>query len=367
MSDNFEHRLKERVKELSALHATARLLQENDRSLEETLQAVAELLPPALQYPEAAAASIRWGERRWSTAGFRDRPWRQLETFRLRNGVTGSVETVYLEHRPTPPEGPFLAEERDLIRSVAEMVRAFLQRGIDDAEIIAINESLELQVAERTASLRRLASEVCLAEERERRRIAADLHDHLGQALALIKIRLKQLRGDAALGGHDASLDELVALGDQAIRYTRDLTFELSPPVLYELGLGPTLEWLAEKTLRKHGLDVRVRDRLRRDLPEDLKVMFWKSACELVHNALKHSGARRVDIELTSEGDRVVLKVRDDGRGFERGGLRRDVGGHFGLFSIEERLRQLGGTFELETAPGRGTRVRLSADHGDDP
>ena len=135
---------------------------------------------------------------------------------------------------------------------LADMLAAFLQHRLDDAAILASHDRLEQEVAARTASLRRLASEVCLAEERERRLIAENLHDHLGQGLALMKIRLQRLRGDAVLGGHDRALDELVSLSDQAIRYTRDLTFELSPPVLYELGLGAALEWFGERIEAQH-------------------------------------------------------------------------------------------------------------------
>lgn len=230
----------------------------------------------------------------------------------------------------------------------------------DLAAVRAANERLEHLVMERTASLRRLASEVCLAEERERRRIAEDLHDHLGQGLALIKMRLQQLRGDAVFTGHGPALDELVELSDQAIRYTRGLTCELSPPMLYELGLGPALEWLGEHTAKEHGLRVKVRARSRRPLDDDLKVMLWKSARELLHNVVKHGHARNVNIELHTHDDEIVLEVADDGCGFEAAATSRVAGETFGLYSIEERLHQLGGRMELDTAVGRGTRVRLS-------
>lgn len=229
----------------------------------------------------------------------------------------------------------------------------------DLAGIRAANERLEQLVVERTASLRRLASEVCLTEERERRRIAEDLHDHLGQGLALIKMRLLQLRGDAVFTGHGRALDELVELSDQAIRYTRGLTCELSPPMLYELGLGPALEWLGEHTAKEHGLRVKVRSRLRQALDNDLKVMLWKSSRELLHNVVKHGHARQVNIELHMQGDEIVLEVSDDGCGFDAAATCRAAGDTFGLYSIEERLHQLGGRMELDTAPGRGTRVRL--------
>ena len=209
--------------------------------------------------------------------------------------------------------------------------------------------------------VRRLASEVCLTEERERRRIAEDLHDHLGQALALLKLRLQRLRGDAVLGGHGDALGELVTISNQAIRYTRGLTFELSPPVLYELGLGPALDWLGEQTVRKHGLKVKVRDHCRVTLPDDLKVMLWKSARELLHNVIKHAEARQVELTLEARDGRVTLTVTDDGVGFDFTEARRHAGDRFGLFSIEERLRQLGGCMTVDTAMGRGTRVSLES------
>ncbi len=224
----------------------------------------------------------------------------------------------------------------------------------------AANERLEQLVLERTLSLRRLASEVCLTEEHERRQIAEDLHDHLGQGLALIKLRLQQLRGDAVFTGHGRALDELVELSDQAIRYTRGLTCELSPPMLYELGLGAALEWLGEHTAKEHGLRVKVRARLRHPLDDDLKVMLWKSARELLHNVVKHAQAQHVTIELRAHHGEIVLEVADDGRGFDcAAAARRGARETFGLFSIEERLHQLGGRMELDSAPGTGTRVRL--------
>jgi len=359
MSDSIQARLQERIKELTALHRTAGLLQDIERPLEEVMPLVSALIPPAWQYPEITEGRIRCGELIWATPGFQETPWRQRGKFRLRDGETGEIEVVYLEKRPTADDGPFLSEEFELIRSLAEMLRAFFQHRRDDAAILASNERLEGQVAERTASLRRLAAEVSLAEERERRRIAEDLHDHLGQGLALIKLRLKALRGDAALGGHDLALDELVDLSDQAIRYTRGLTMELSPPMLYELGLGPALEWLGEKIARKHGLRVRVRASGRLALPDDLKVMLWKSARELLHNVVKHAEATNVKIRLEATDRRVLLEVADDGRGFDSKRARHDAGDGFGLFSIDERLFQLGGRMELDSAPDRGTRVRL--------
>lgn len=360
MAGSIERRLQERVKELTALHSTARLLQDAGRDLDEVMPRVAALLPPAWQHPDCAGGRIRWRDRQWSTPGFVASAWLQSEAFRLRDGTGGDVTVSYGRECPPADEGPFLSEERDLIRSLADLLRAYFQHRCDDAAIVSANERLERQVAERTAGLRRLAREVCLAEERERRQIAEDLHDHLGQALAVMKIRLQQLRGDAMLGGHDRALAELLSLSEQAIRYTRGLTFELSPPVLYELGLGPTLEWFGERIEAKHGLQVEVKAEGRVDLPDDLKIMLWKCCRELVHNVVKHAAARKLTITLEGDASGVVLEVADDGCGFDPAVPRDPGADRFGLDSIEERLRDFGGRMQIASAPGRGARVRLT-------
>jgi signal transduction histidine kinase len=365
LHDSLESRLKERVKELTALHAMARLLQAGDRPLDQVMQEVVALIPGAWQYPECTEGCITLADRSWKTPGFRRSAWGQVEEFTLRNDQKGKVEVVYTTAQPRLDEGPFLREERDLIRSLADMLQAFLQHHLDDEAICAANEKLEDQVAERTASLRRLTNELCLTEERERRRIAEDLHDHLGQGLALMKIKLRNLRGDTVFEGHDGAINELLALCDQSIRYTRNLTFELSPPVLYELGLGAALDWLAEDTSQKHGLKVEVSREGREIIPDQLRVMLWKSGRELLHNAIKHADCKVVHIKLEVAKGQVLLEVTDDGRGFDCDRARRQAGDGYGLFSIEERLGQLGGAMTIITEPERGTTVRLAAPTGE--
>jgi signal transduction histidine kinase len=359
--ESVQQRLQERVKELTALHGTARLLQDAGRDLDEVMPAVVALLPPAWQHPASTEGQIRWQGRTWQTPGYVETPWRQTEPIGPRDGMAGSLTVIYTREFPPVDEGPFLGEERQLIRSLADMLGAYFRHRAADEAIVSANERLEREVAERTASLRRLAREVCLAEERERRHIAENLHDHLGQALALMKIRLRDLRGDAVLGGHGRALDELVSLSDQAIRYTRGLTFELSPPVLYELGLGPALEWLGDRVQAKEGLPVTVRARGRADLPDDLKVMLWKCVRELVHNVIKHAAAGRLELRLEIRDGVVRLTVADDGVGFDPEILQRHAHDRFGLLSIQERLRDYGGGLAIESRPGEGARMRLEA------
>jgi signal transduction histidine kinase len=361
MSLSVDPRPRESFARLTALHRCTRQLQDGEHAIEDTLADWLTVLPTLWPWPEVSELGITWGELRWHTPGFGQSPWRRFEPFALRDGRQGGIEIAYRQPWPDSAEGPGRAEEQASMRALAEIVRACLQQRQDQTDLLASRVALEREVAERTTSLRRLARELGLAEERERRQIAEGLHDHLGQALAIIKLRLRRLRGDAVLGGHGGALGELVDLCDQAIRYTRELTFELSPPVLYELGLGPALSWLGDQIQAKHGLTVMVHQPSSRDLPEDVKVLLWKSARELLHNVVKHAAAKRVTLTLDTSDERVRLTVADDGLGFDPAGARHEAGEPFGLFSIEERLHQLGGHMAIESSVGGGTVVVLEA------
>lgn len=230
------------------------------------------------------------------------------------------------------------------------------------ARDVTARRDAEAQVQDYQRRLRDLAAELTLAEERQRRELAADLHDHLGQALAMLRLKLMRLKGDAVFCGLDTDLDAMQTLLGQAIRYTRTLTFEISPPVLHELGLAPALEWLAEHLDGKQGLAVKLHAEVPVDpLPETMRVLLFKSVRELLTNVVKHANARTAEVRTALESGALVISVGDDGVGFEpETHLHpQGVAGTFGLFSILERVRALGGRLEIDSAPGTGARVRL--------
>jgi len=360
MTDATLHKLRERVKELTALHRTARILQDHDRPAQELMTELVALLPGAWQFPEVTAARIRFRDREYTTPGFRETPWMQQVDFTGCGGERGGIAVAYLEERPPADEGPFLAEERELIDSLGEMLRSHLEHMLADEARGQARETLEAEVVARTADLRRLASRLTLAEEKERRRIAAHLHDHIGQALAFIKFRLREFQGNAIFGGLEESIDEIMRLLDQTILYTRDLTGEISPPVLYELGLEPALDWLAEQFTQKHRFRVVLRAGDGAPaLPEELAVMLFKSARELLFNSLKYSGGEGAEMILARRDATLTLEVRDRGRGFDPAANGPATGDGFGLFSIRERFRGLGGSVRIDSAPGAGCRVTL--------
>ena len=222
----------------------------------------------------------------------------------------------------------------------------------------------EEQIRQYQSQLRSLATEIGLAEERERRRIAAGLHDEVVQMLALAKIRLGSFESQHTAGEPQKhALQDIRKVIDSAIQETRALTFDLSPPVLYELGLGPALEWLAERTQRKHGLPCSLhREPGRLPIPVDHAVVLFQAVRELINNVVKHACASRIGIHVTSDQEVVRLCVQDDGLGFDPAQLEpttRQEDHHFGLFNIRERLHQLGGQVEIDSQPGKGCRIGL--------
>ncbi len=235
-----------------------------------------------------------------------------------------------------------------------------------------LNEQLDRGVAQRTqelaesrARLRALVAELTMTEERERRRLAVDLHDTLAQSLAVVNLylwRVRELLGDQA---HGASFKEVLGnldtTVDDSIKYTRSLIAELSPPVLYDLGLPAAFRWLGEQ-MGRHGLRVEVDGPAEGFSPaQDDAVFLFQCARELLWNVVKHGATDRATVAYGRDGDRMSLAVSDNGKGFDAQTVRANDDGrsHFGLFSIRERVELRGGAVEINSTPGAGTWVSI--------
>ena len=220
------------------------------------------------------------------------------------------------------------------------------------------------------AALRTLASQASLAEERERRRVATELHDRIAQPLAMAKLRLRALQprvADPAVAGPVAEVCELL---EGALADTRSLTFEISSPILYDLGFEAALEWLAEQLHARHGIACTFDDDGEpKALAEDLRVVLYQAVRELCTNIVKHARARTARIAVCRAGDTVRVEVVDDGVGFppEEGAGRPLTTRGFGLFSVRERLHYLGASLVIDSTPGRGSRITLVAPLAADP
>jgi PAS domain S-box-containing protein len=212
--------------------------------------------------------------------------------------------------------------------------------------------------------LRSLASELSLAEERLRRRIAAELHDHIAQNLAISKIKLESLT-DNATPDLVKSLNEVNGLISQTIGATRSLTFEVSPPVLYELGFEAAVNWLAKQTRQQFGLEVEFADDGKpKPLNPDIRVLLFQAVRESLVNVVKHAKAQKAKIFICRIQKNVQVTVEDDGVGFDVeaiSAVKDPAKGGFGLFNIRERLDQIGGSVIINTRAGKGTRITLTA------
>jgi len=212
--------------------------------------------------------------------------------------------------------------------------------------------------------LRSLASELVLTEERERRRLATDLHDAIAQNLAISKIKLDALRSQLSSEDLTDALDEVRELLKPAIRDARSLIFQLSPPILYALGLEAAVESLAEQVQQHHGLVTTFADdKQPKPLSEDILVLLFRAVQELLINVVKHSQTGTARITMRRDNGCVRIDVEDDGVGFDSTGIDFHIASRkgFGLFSLRERLHHLGGRLEINSKPGQGTQVTLVA------
>ena len=225
---------------------------------------------------------------------------------------------------------------------------------------ITKRKQTERQIDKFQKRLRLLTSQISLTAEQERRRLAIFLHDQISQTLAVIRLKLAAIQQPPS-DGYSKQVANILELVDQAIQRTRSLTFDLSPPILYELGLEAALEWLAEQFQEQHDIIVKVEDDGKpKPLTDACRGLLFMAVRELLVNVVKHAKAKSVDISIRREGGKVRVIVHDDGIGFNSSQMEEQTNG-FGLFSIRERLRHIDGNFNLKSRCGRGTYVSMVA------
>jgi PAS domain S-box-containing protein len=232
------------------------------------------------------------------------------------------------------------------------------------ANVVDITErkSFEETLRSHREALRNLAAEVSLTQEKERRQIADELHDDVGQNLMLAKMKLGELNTVLPVP-YSASIEQVRTLLDQSIKDMRSLIRDLCPQVLYELGLEAAIDWLAEQSQAKYGLRCAAEiTPLRRAIREDRRVILFQAARELLVNVAKHARAKQATVILKGSEAAVTIQVVDDGCGFDSSfvTLANSTTRGFGLFSIRERLALLGGELQIHSAPGKGTRATVT-------
>ncbi len=276
------------------------------------------------------------------------------------------VALLYLENNRAP--SVFTPERVELLKLLASQAAISLENArlyenvvLNQKELREVSARREEESLKYQSQLRSLSSELSLTEESERRRIAQELHDRIGHALAHASLKLRQVKHGSSPEASDPALDDVYRLIDQTIADTRTLTFELSPPVLYDLGLEAALDWLAEQTYNQHGIAVDFTDDMRpKPIEESLRILLFQAVRELMFNIVKHARATRAGISISREENWIRIVIEDNGIGFAASEAdRRIKKGGFGLFSIRERLMHQGGRLEIASSPAAGSCVTL--------
>ncbi len=234
--------------------------------------------------------------------------------------------------------------------------------AIGMSEDITNRKKAEEQVLQDQEQLRRLATEISLAEERVRKRMAVHLHNQIIQTLSLSMLRLEDLQHSYPLPPFVVSLGEIRDLLQEVIEESRAMILDLSPPILEDLGLAAAVEWLADRMRERHNLETKILDDgSPKLLNVDVRDFVFRSIQELLINVVKHAQTDRAEISMVCQNGVMIINVKDEGLGFKT--LPRESkwieNGAFGLFSIRERLKHLGGRLEIIKKSRRGAHIQM--------
>ena len=261
-------------------------------------------------------------------------------------------------------EMPFGAEVRRLLT-----VKFPIPRQGKSPLIGAISQDIterveaEEELAANQERLRALVAQLVVTEEQERHRLAGEIHDNLSQTLVVAKMKTQLLSQDAGTESLKLELAGVIALLDEAIANTRSVTFDLSPPVLYQVGFEAALVWLGRQTQERHQIAVHLdNDDLPKPLTDEGRAILFQVVRELFANLVKHAHAQNVWVRLRADSGMLAMELEDDGVGFdpERATWTAKQTAGFGLFSIRERIEYLHGTVEIKSEIGKGTRATMT-------
>ena len=221
---------------------------------------------------------------------------------------------------------------------------------------VTTRKKTEVQLEEYKKNLQRMSSELMLAEERERQRLSQDLHDSLGQALFNARVKLDRISPNTP------ALKEIAKTLEGVNKVVNTLTFELSPPFLTQFGVNAAIRWLARDITNRYDLTVDVNNRGGPvTLDPRVMVVLFRSVRELLINVAKHAETKLATVSLKTSRRTLQVEVEDHGKGFNLADQSRHVQkGHFGLFSVRERIEYLGGTFNIQSTPTKGTRATIT-------
>ena len=292
----------------------------------------------------------------------------------VRRLLAGEAETFSIEKRYIRKDGSLiwghltvslLRDAQGAVQHFISIVQDIQERKEAQAQLRQLADDLEQRVEARTRELadsqdklRALTTELNLTEHRIRKQLATDLHDYLAQLLVLSRIKLGQAKLEEVTPAAMQAMTEVQEVMDRALAYTRTLVAQLSPPILNEFGLLMALRWLADQMQRELTVTLDLENEVV-SLSEEQSVLLFQSVRELLMNIVKHAGTTEARISVTQAGGVLRICVSDQGVGCEVDGAETRLKPGFGLFSIRERMKALGGEFDMQSIPGEGTTAIL--------
>jgi len=276
--------------------------------------------------------------------------------------IIGAMGLSFNDPQPfTPDDRNFMLALGRQCAQALERARLYEAERLARAEAAQLNIELEQRVQERTAQVRRLASELITSEQTVRQRMAQVLHDDLQQILYAAKIQLQFLRDEV---GEKEELNGLTEMLTQSWNLTRQLTVELSPPVVKGEGMLEALAWLAWHMRELYGLQVTIKAHDHPDTASiEQRILLYQIVRELLFNVVKHARVQEAEILLQADEDGLLLTVSDQGQGFDVAAVLAEANSSFGLPSIHERLQLFDGRAEIDSQPAVGTRITLFLPH----
>jgi DNA-binding NarL/FixJ family response regulator/signal transduction histidine kinase len=350
------HALGERVKELSCLYSISKLIMKPDISLDGIIQGTVNLIPPSWQYPEITCARVNLEGWDFRTENYRESLWKQTANISVHGEISGFVEVRYLEEKPDIAEGPFLAEERNLIDAIAERLGRTTER---------------LQSEEHV-----LQNELQLATLEERERIGRELHDDLGQVISYIGAQTLAAQARLEQGENR----EVHAILEQLIQITQDTHTDLRQYILGIRKSSPisgahtdeaqtapgffnVLDGYLDTLHERYDLETRVSlpdDWLDSSLAPEVGTRLLRIIQEALTNISKHAGVDKAHLLFTQHPEGVQVIIADEGCGFQETRTfetRKENEDRFGLKIMRERAEAIGGDLEVRSTPGEGTRI----------
>ncbi|HLG15497.1 MAG TPA: PAS domain S-box protein [Blastocatellia bacterium] len=261
----------------------------------------------------------------------------------------GEVIGLYSVDKAEP--GFFTAEHLQLAESLSAQAAAALQNGALFEQVKAGRERLES-----------LSRQLMEAQETERRHLARELHDEIGQALTAVKLNLQALQQSLSARELKSRLDECIGIADRTLQQVRNLSIDLRPSMLDDIGLVSALRWYVDRFGQRSGINAQFSAARLARLPSEIETACFRVAQESLTNVVRHSRARQVGVELKRRDGELELGIRDDGIGFDAHEARARAarGESFGLLGMEERVALVGGRIEILSAPEKGTEIRAS-------